>query len=294
MIFIGETAALGASLAWTLSGLMTERTTRKADATDLNLVVKILGYVLISLLALWAGGSLFPIGVSLAAWFWLGLSGILGFSLGDSFLFRSYQLIGTKVTMLIFATNPVITALLGWLLFGEELTLFNLLGMVLVLSGVILVILEGSGGKLKLRFSGLGILVAALGALGQAAATLLSKQGMVGLDVFTTTQVRLIAAIPVLLLLVSRNGKTSRLEVFKERRLFGEAFLNTFLSIGLGVSFSMVAIANTKAAIASTLMSVSPVMVIPITVFLQHQRLDWRELAGALLSILGIAILFIR
>lgn len=295
MNFIGEIAALGAALSWAMAGLLTEKTSRKMDSTELNLVVKVLGYFMIAVVAAAAGGNVIPRGVPATAWFWLTLSGIVGFALGDIFLFRAYHLLGTTVALLIFSVNPVITAVLGFFIFGETLTLFNIIGMALVLVGIALVIIEGTGGRFSFRFTSAGLAAAFLAALGQSLANLLSKQGMAGgVDVFTTTQVRLLAAIPVIWLIVRSSRRPGTLGALRNRTILGETTLNTFLGTVVGVSLSMTAIVHTKIAIASTLMSVSPIIVIPITVLFLKRRLDLRELLGALICVTGIAVLFIR
>lgn len=50
-------------------------------------------------------------------------------NIGDLFLFQSYLEVGSRISMLIMAGSPPITALLGYLAFGEKLSLISLLGM---------------------------------------------------------------------------------------------------------------------------------------------------------------------
>lgn len=294
MAFIGELAALTAALTWAVGGILTEDATKKANSTDLNLFIKVAGYLMISIIAAVVGNGFFPTGVSGAAWFWLISSGIVGFAVGDSFLFRAFQLLGVKITLLIFSLAPAITAVLSWIFFGETLTVFNVIGMSLVLAGIFLVILEGGGTKIKLRFPIKGIFIALLAALGQALGFILSKKGMPGYDAFTVSQVRLIGGTLALFIVIYLRRGESDLKVFKDLKLTGMSLLNTFLGTVIGVTLANVAIANTKAAIASTLMAVIPVMVIPITIIFLKQKLDIREIAGALLSVAGIAVLFIQ
>lgn len=294
MAYVGELAALGAALSWAVGGLLIENASKKANTTDLNLVVKISGFLMISIIAGFIGNGFFPIGVSGASWFWLVLSGIIGFALGDNFLFRAFHLIGVKIAFLIFSLAPAITALLGWIFFGETLTIFNLIGMLLVIGGIFLVILERGTLRVKLRFPLGGLVAAFLAALGQALGVILSKQGMGDYDAFTVSQVRLVGGILALLVMLFLRRGESNLKVFKDPKITGGTLSSAFLGTVIGVTLSMVAIANTKAAIASTLMAVSPIMVIPITIFFQKQKLDVREIAGAVLSVAGIGILFIQ
>jgi drug/metabolite transporter (DMT)-like permease len=66
---------------------------------------------------------------------WLLLSGVIGLALGDASLFHAYVRIGAALSMLIFSTTPVFTALLGLTLLGETLTALEWLGIAATRSG---------------------------------------------------------------------------------------------------------------------------------------------------------------
>lgn len=293
MNYIGEISALSAAMAWAICAVITEKTTQRANSTDINFFVKTAGIIMISLILVLTGGRLIPSGVGVSAWLWLILSGVVGFAVGDNFLFAAYGLIGAKVTLMIFTLAPLITAILSWIFFGETLTPMVFTGMALVLSGLMLVVMEGNGGKVSLRFSGKGILAAVLASMGQAGGVILAKQGMVGIDALTTTQIRLVGGVLGLLLFYLRGYEGSNWKVFKDIRLSAITLFNAFLGTVVGVTLSMIAIANTLAAVASTLMAVTPVMVLPFSILFLKQKMDWREIIGALLSVAGIAVLFI-
>lgn len=294
MNYLGEVSALSAAMAWAVCAVITEQTTRRANSTDINFFVKVAGFLMITLIILARGGSILPMDMAQSTWLWLIVSGVVGFAVGDNFLFAAYGLIGAKVTLMIFSLAPLITAILSWIFFGETLTILVFVGMALVLSGLMLVVMEGGEGKMHLRFSGKGILAAVLAAFGQAVGMILSKQGMAGgLDALTTSQVRLIGGIAGLMIFYLRKNNNSNWRVFKDLKLTAITLFNAFLGTVLGVTLAMVAIANSLAAVASTLMAVTPVMVLPLSVLFLKQKMDWREILGAVLSVAGIAVLFI-
>lgn len=293
MNYIGELSALSAALAWAICAVITEKSAQRANSQDLNLVVKVAGFLMVTLIIPIAGGSFIPSGVSGPAWMWLLLSGVIGFAVGDGFLFAAYGEIGAKITLMIFSLAPIITAFLSWIIFGETITASVILGMALVLSGLFLVVMEGGLGKMRFRFSGKGILFAVAAAFGQALGMILSKQGMSGIDALTVTQIRLLGGVLAMLLLVRRNRKNSKWHVFRDVKLSLITLFNSFLGTVVGVTLAMVAIANTLAAVASTLMAVTPIMVLPISLIFLKQKVDWREMVGAILSVVGIAVLFI-
>jgi drug/metabolite transporter (DMT)-like permease len=73
----------------------------------------------------------------------------------------------------------------------------------------------------------------------------------------------------------------------------------TFTSIGaifgpfLGVSFSLLAVQQTATGIASTIMSIVPVLIIPPAVLVLHERVSARALIGAIAAVAGVALLFL-
>ena len=66
------------------------------------------------------------------------------------------------------------------------------------------------------------------------------------------------------------------------------AFLGPFL----GVTLSMVAVTYAEAGVAQTLLSLMPVMIIPVVWILYKQRTSWRGILGALIAVIGVGILF--
>jgi drug/metabolite transporter (DMT)-like permease len=61
----------------------------------------------------------------------------------------------------------------------------------------------------------------------------------------------------------------------------------------LGVTLSMMAVTYTQAGIAQTLMSLMPIFILPTMWILYRQKTSWRGILGALVAVLGVAILFL-
>ncbi|NLC02743.1 MAG: DMT family transporter, partial [Tissierellia bacterium] len=191
---IGEIAALATAFCWTFTGISFEYAGKKVGSLAVNFIRLILGFIFISLFTYLTRGLLLPTDSSSFNWIWLGLSGIIGFFIGDLFLFQSYLEVGTRVAMLIMATSPPITALLGFIFMGEVITPKGLLGMAITTLGIAVVILskDTGGKKLKLTHSVKGLTYAFLGALGQSVGLILSKIGMGTYNPFAATQIRII------------------------------------------------------------------------------------------------------
>jgi len=289
---LGELAAIGAALAWTVNSLALERLGRGFSAWALNILTKTGGLFAVTLLSLFLRGSIFP-GADLKQWGLLMLSGFVGFSLGDGFLFSAFQRLGAKRTMLIFSANPVISAVLGWLLLGESVGGLHIAGILLAVSGIMIVILSDipvKGEKADRR----GILFAVLATLGQAVGVLLSKAGMQGLDAVPAAQIRLVGGTIGMAILISlaRQWKSVPLALYSAR---GRQVIATSVLLGtlVGMVLSMLAIKLTQVAVASILTSLMPVMILPISAIFLKEKVTLREIAGAVTTVLGVSLLFL-
>ena len=139
MPYQGELAAILAAQSWTVSSLFVERRGKAYSPWSLNALTKLGGLLTVSLLAWLMMGQFFP-RAGATQWGMLLLSGFLGFSLGDGFLYASFQALGAKRTLLIFSANPVLTGLFGWIFLGEALMPLHLLGILLAVAGIMWVI----------------------------------------------------------------------------------------------------------------------------------------------------------
>ncbi len=79
-----------------------------------------------------------------------------------------------------------------------------------------------------------------------------------------------------------------------DRKALVSTLVGTILGPYLGITFSLIAIANTKVGIASTLMSLVPVIMLPLVKFYYKEDLSWRAISGAFFAVSGVAILFLR
>ncbi len=202
---LGEFSALLVALFWTVSALSFESASRRVGSLSVNLLRLIAGLFFLSILTLLRRGMLFPTDASTENWLWLGLSGLVGFVLGDLFLFKSFTVIGSRFAMLIMTLVPPMTAFFGWIILGEHLSFLNLAGITLTLTGIALAIFSRTGAdeKLSLKLSPSGILYALGGAVGQALGLVLSKVGLKDYDPFSATQIRVIVGIAGFALLVT-------------------------------------------------------------------------------------------
>jgi drug/metabolite transporter (DMT)-like permease len=297
--YIGQTAALCTAACWACSALAFSAAARRIGVLPLNLIRLVMAFGFLCLAAWALRGMPLPLDAPPRAWEWLAVSGLIGFVFGDLCLFRSYLLIGPRLSSLVMSLAPPLTALIGWLVLGEHLTGRDALGMALTVGGIAWAVLEKqprSAGEPhpspRASFAGVALSVGA--ALGQAGGLVLSKLGMGSYDPVSATQVRVLAGIGgyALIVLALRRGPRVG-EALEDRRGLGFTALGAFFGPFLGVSLSLFAVRHTVAGVAASIMALFPVLIIPLVVLLHRERVGIAGIGGALVAVAGAALLFL-
>ncbi len=306
----GEFAALLTAVFWTITALAFESASKKIGSLSVNLIRLFMAFIFLGTFSLIANGTFVPVGATAHNWIWLSVSGLVGFVIGDLFLFKSYTVIGARISMLIMALAPPMAAFIGWLVMGETMSGQNLLGMFLTIFGIAIVILErkqknpeevyGNDNlkkkKTSMKFSYpiSGLLLALGGAAGQAGGLVLSKYGMDGYDTIAATQIRVITGFIGFALIYTILGRWNRLkDALKNKSAMSRLTLGAFFGPFLGVTFSLMAVKHTSAGIASTIMAIVPVLIIAPAVILFKEKITIKEILGAFIAIGGVMLFFI-
>lgn len=300
--YLGELAALLTAVFWTITALAFQQASRRVGSLVVNILRLGLAMVFYTIFLYFYRGTFWPADAGLHQWIWLAVSGVVGFVLGDLFLFSAYKTIGARISMLIMALAPPIAAVTGWLLLNETLGLLSLLGMFITIAGIAMVILQrkpaGSDNQTKtisLTHSWKGLLFAFGGAMGQGIGLVLSKYGMQDYDPIASSQIRVITGFIGFSFLISFLGRWKTVgRAFYDIPAMKSLSLGTIFGPFLGVSMSLIAIKYTSAGIASTLMQIVPVIIIAPSVFIFKEKVTLREIIGAIVTVLGVTLFFIK
>lgn len=293
---LGEMAALATALCWTVTAVTFETAGKKVGSISVNLIRLVIAFILISIYNLFSRGMILPIDASGSTWLWLTFSGIIGFVIGDLFLFQAFVEIGSRISMLIMSTVPPITAITGFIIMRERITSLGLAGMIITIVGIALVILTKNPGDKKVRFSHpiKGLIYAFVGALGQAFGLVFSKFGMGSYDPFAATQIRIIAAIIGFSIVITVSKNWGKLfAAFKDSRAMKYISIGSLFGPFIGVSLSLLAVQHAPTGIVSTITSITPILIIPVSIIVFKEKVFPKEIFGAIITLIGISLLFI-
>ena len=332
MHFLGETIAVVVAFSWTITALCFEFAGNRIGSLSVNIWRLVLAFFLLGGLLFFTTGSFIPLHADGQTWLWMSLSGVVGFVFGDLCLFYSYTLITARFSQLLMTLAPPFAALFGWMMLGESLSLMAALGMVVTLGGISISILKkGTSPKtpdaliastsnltvvvaehpaarkrLTVQLPVKGILLGIGGALGQGLGIVLSKKGMVfyetaaqstsvaGYIPFAATQMRIITGIVGFTLIIMLTGRLkAATTALKDHKSMGAVFTGSIFGPFLGVSLSLMAVQYTSTAIASTIMAITPVLILIPYVLFYKKRVTLAEVVGAILSVVGVSLFFL-
>ena len=304
MTYLGELISIGVAFSWTATALLSEFGSKRLGNLTLN-VLRMLLALLFSLVLFWVvmGSPLPPIG-SMEACGWMLLSGLVGYVIGDFCLFQCYIIIGSRYGQLFMTLAPLSAALMAWVTLGQQMTMMSIVAMLVTLTGIgISVIGRGEHHKVSLKLPTNGVLFAVGAAVCQGVGLVLSKIGMnhyqttdmpEWLIPFSANFFRCVAGIiGFMLLLYWREGFAPLRTAMHDRKGLTVATATTIFGPFVGVGFSLMAVQYTDAGIASTLMAMTPVIILLPSYWLFGQKITWRSVLGALISVVGVSLFFL-
>ena len=297
MKFLGEIAALATAFFFAMTALIFTATSRSVGSQVTNRMRLLFALLYLIVLNLILFRQPLPFSAGSSRWLWLSLSGVIGLSLGDAFLFQSMVSVGTRLGTLLLSLAPIFGSIIAWIFFGEILSILQITGIVLTLAGIAWVVASHQEPPDTPRgHTRRGVMFGILAGLGQAVGLILSKQGMSGgFSPFQANAIRMLAAVSfswVWATLAGNTGSTFE-ELRGKPRTLGLLAVGAFVGPVLGVVSSLIAIQYVEIGIASTLNALTPVIILPISYFVLKEKVSWQAIVGTLLAIVGVAILFL-
>jgi len=292
--YTGQFAALGAACLWAMASVSYRRLGRHFPPMGLNLAKGCVAIVLLTTTLLLTGGltaSVEPYAVGL-----LLASGALGIGLGDTALFNALNRLGPRRTLLFMILAPPLTAILSRIFLGEAMGLGAWLGLAVTVGGVAWVVTERSPGSPEHpRHLWAGVGFGLVFASAQAGGMVLSRAVQTQTDTVPLygAALRILGGIVFLLIWIAAMRQPLRQWVrhFHGRRLWRVLIITSFGGTFLAIWLAQIAVDQAPAGIAQTLLSTSPLFVLPVVILL-GEKVSLRAVLGALVGIGGIALLF--
>ncbi len=308
MQYLGELISIGVAFSWTATALLSEFGSKRMGNLTLNVMRMGIALVFSAILFWVMTGSPLPAKASTEAYGWMMLSGLVGYVIGDFCLFQCYIIIGSKFGQLFMTLAPITAAIMAWFTLGQSIRPTAIIAMAVTLVGITISVL-GRGDthhKVTLKLPLNGVLFAIGAAVCQGVGLVLSKIGMDHYEASMTTPsapwmlpffanfFRCVAGIIGFLILMRfKEGYKSLGKNLTDRTSMAAATLTTIFGPFVGVGCSLLAVQYTSAGIASTLMALTPIIIILPAWWIFKQPITLKSVIGALISVIGVSLFFL-
>jgi drug/metabolite transporter (DMT)-like permease len=286
----GELAGLGGAAVWAAVSTAMRAASERTSAVTINWLRCSFATLTLAILVVLLGRIPSLEAIHPGALAAIVISGVLGQAMGDGLLLQGMKMIGASRALPISNTSPLLTIAMAMVLLGERITWIEITGSILVLGAVYLLAfprgMPGAAAPGLRAADKRGVLLALSAALCYASSTVILKEGLADVDLLVANLLRMGTASAFLFGLetISFGWKLPR-------QLGRRAFAIVALA-GVANSLSsllyLTAVSYAGAAKASVLASTTPLFALPISLFLLHERINSRIVAGTIVAILGI------
>lgn len=312
-MYKGELISIAVATSWTACAMFAEVASKRMGSLPFNVVRMTLSLLMLAGVMWFFTGMPYPVGADASTWFWLSLSGFVGYVLGDFCLFNSYILIGSRYGQLLMTLAPPAAAIFGWMILDQSMSWIAILGMCVTSFGIATAIYRPKKDKNE-RIPLKGVLFGIGAGIGQGIGLVLSAKGLLHYEAtvqsmgiefmhgasastilpFASTAIRAVTGLIGFSIWTVINGEQSKLkEGIRDYRTMLAALGATITGPFIGVSLSLMATLYTSIGIAQTIMALTPVLIILPTYLFFHQKILLREVIGAVISVCGVALFFI-
>lgn len=293
----GQFLALVTASCWACNSVAYRYLGQRMDSSFLAHVRMWMAVPIIIVISLVANGH-FPQNVSTQTVIFLLLSGFFGYFVTDMLMFRSYVYLGSRESLVILNLAPVSSAIFSWFLFSEKLNPIQILAIFMTISGIVIMVLDESrrsGEKKDKDKVKIGIVLATLGAIFQSVSYILAKYALNDIDALSSNMLRNVGGLAAFIIygLFFQRTFFSDLKVFKDKKLIYLLLLSVCIGPVAGMSCQMQAMNLAPVGIVTAISQVSPVLLLPIDKFVLKKKLSKASIAGTIISIAGVALLFL-
>jgi drug/metabolite transporter (DMT)-like permease len=290
-----EALAALAALCWAVGSLLSATAASRMGAFAFTRWRLFFALTLLWALALWSGQwrTLDQHAVVL-----LVISGLVGIFIGDTALFACMNRLGPRRSGVLFATHALFSAVLAWLVLGETLWGWTLMGSAFLVSGVMVAITWGRRADEDHRWEqtrgslAAGIALGLVAAVGQSVATLMLKPLMsTGVDAVAASALRTTAAFVAHLALLWAGLRLARVQQPLTASVLLHTWVSAAVAMALGMTLILAALRTGQANLVGIFSSLSPVLLLPLLWLIYRRRPAMGAWIGSAMAVLGSALI---
>jgi len=285
---LGKIMAMLCALVWAGAVILFKLAGDRIRPLALNLYKTLLTVTILFPFLLLAGIPLFPAGVPGKHWLAIMASGILGIAISDTLFFACLNRVGAGITAIVDALYAPFVMTATWLFLLQRPRLEQVGGALLVIAAVLTVAYRKSGSPLPTRRVMSGILYGVAAMAVMAVSIVLMQPVLSGASVFWVTELRMLAALAVLLAMFAWQKERRQLlaplwQKGSRHYAFWGALLGNLLSMTLWVGAFKFTAVNSAAVLNQT----NTVFVVVLASVFLKETFTRRRLLATVLAVAG-------
>lgn len=290
---LGEILSLAAAICWAIGVVLFKHSGESLSPNSLNLFKNTVATALILPTVLFFEGLAVP-SLSLKDWLIIIVSGYFGIAIADKWYFQALRNMGASRTAIVASLYSPFVILLSIFYLNESLLLWQWLGLILVLTGIVMVVYHKHQHQLDKShlYRGIGYAIASvfLTAFGVVIVKPILDSGEHGF--YWIVLLRLLAGIfGMLVFMTIRNQLVETKKEFTEGvHNWLNLILASVFATYLAMLFWLGGFKYTDASIASVLNETSNIFIVLLAWLFLKEELNTRKLAGVLLAFIGVLI----
>ncbi len=291
---IGEIFALASAINWAFAVILFKRSGETMSPTALNLFKNLLTLVIMTLTVCAVYGLDWPMLETGDLWLVM-LSGALGIAIADNLYFHALNTIGAGRTGIISSIYSPSVITLSILFLGERLTSSQVIGFILVMTGIALIsmdrqIRESLPRPVLVR----GMLIGTLSVFLMAVGVLIIKSILEREAFLVVVEFRFISGVLTLMLMVLLTGRTrALLHEYRQPHHWWSILLSSFIGTYLGVMFWLAGYKYTLASIAAVLNETASIFILLLARWFLKEKLTRQKIIAIVLTFLGVLVMLL-
>lgn len=288
---IGVSAALGSTISWALGAFFFKQLGEKVDSTDMTLVKTTLSFFILWFIALILGYSFSLNNNDLI---FVAISGILGIAVGDSLFFAALKNLSPVVVSIILLAGPdILNGILGVTVLKEYPSWIEWFGVILILTGLFTYIFPVKKEEGDAKTTIKGLIYALLSLLAMSCSIVFIKPVLLHSSTLIVTMYRMFfSSVCLLLFLLFFKKKIS--PPFLDFK-YGIKFTSVVFLITIGGFWlSLVAMKNCDIVLASSVMTLEPLLIFIYMVVFCHYKAAAKEFIALLTALIGVLLIALQ
>ncbi len=289
----GEFFALSSALTWALAVILLRRSGETLPPFELNLFKNCFGIVLMIPTILLVDGFKLP-DYKVIELLLVFVSGLFGIAVADTWYLKALNIMGASRTGIVSSLFSPFVILLSAAFLGEQLVSWQWFGLVLVLSGVLLVTWRRHRSTVDAADVKRGVIYGVGAVFMMAVGVVMVKEILETGPFLWTVQLRLVGGVAgMLVLLLIPARRKSVWKNFSQPQPWGTVMFASFMGAYFALILWLAGYKLIDASVASVLNETNVVFIVLLAWLMLGEQINRRKLAGMSLTLGGVIIMML-